>query len=109
MISVIGKRSDALILQPENDAMTDEQLLARVRVDSKVCAGRPYIRGTRIHIAIILDALFSGLTPAKIVEHYPSLDLDDVRAAVVYAKKLAEKNGGLAVLNKHSIRRLRLR
>ena len=80
--------------------MTQKQLLARVRVNSRICAGRPHIRGTRIRIAIILDALDHGLTPAKIVEHYPSLNVDDVRAAVAYAQKLAQENGGLAMVNR---------
>ncbi len=89
--------------------MRQDQLLARVWVDSKICSGRPHIRGTRIHIAIILDALDFGLTPAQIVDHYPVLDLDDVRAAVAYAKKLAEENGGLAVLKNPHVSRLQLR
>ena len=37
--------------------------------------GKPCIRGTRIYIAIILDALAEGLTPEQIVDHYPSLTL----------------------------------
>jgi uncharacterized protein (DUF433 family) len=78
--------------------MTDQELLARVAVDPKICAGKPYIRGTRISIAIILDALAQGLSPAEIVEHYPSLETDDVHAAVAFATELAEKNGGLAIV-----------
>jgi len=79
--------------------MTDQQLISRVRVDPRICSGRPYIRGTRIHIAIILDALSEGLAPEEVLEHYPDLERDDLRAAVAYACKLAEENGGLAVLN----------
>jgi uncharacterized protein (DUF433 family) len=81
--------------------MTDEKLLARVIVDPEVCGGKPHIRGTRIYIAIILDALMRGLTPEQIIEHYPSLTINDLRAAVAYATKLAQENGGLAVLNGH--------
>lgn len=79
--------------------MTEQQLLDRVRVDPKVCSGRPYIYGTRIQIAVILDALFEGLSPRQILDHYPDLDCDDLRAAVAYACKLAAENGGLAVLD----------
>jgi len=81
--------------------MTREQLLARVRVDSEICAGRPYIRGTRIYIAIVLDALMVGFTPEEIIDHYPCLDLDDIHAAVAYASQLAENNGGLAILSRN--------
>ena len=86
--------------------MTDDALLARVVVDPMVCRGRPHIRGTGIHIAIILDALFEGLTPERVIDHYPSLALDDVRAAVAYAIKLAEENGGVAVVNHHGLNTL---
>ena len=79
--------------------MNHDALLARVVVNPKVCRGRPYIRGTGIYIAIILDALFEGLTPEQVIDHYPSLVLDDIHAAVAYATKLAEKNDGVAVVN----------
>ena len=79
--------------------LADEDLLLRVRVDPTICSGRPYIRGTRIQIAIILDALSQGLSPRQVLDHYPDLSTDDLRAAVAYACKLARENGGLAVLN----------
>ncbi|MGH7854592.1 MAG: DUF433 domain-containing protein [Candidatus Binatia bacterium] len=83
--------------------MADERLLARVAVDPKICAGRPFIRGTRIYIAIILDALTQGLSPEEVIEHYPSLETEDLHAAVAYASRLAEENGGLAVLGQYRL------
>lgn len=80
--------------------MPDERLLARVAVDPKVCAGRPFIRGTRICITIILDALTQGLSPEEVIEHYPSLETEDLHAALAYASWLAEENGGLAMLGR---------
>ena len=78
--------------------MTDQELLARVTVDPNICAGKPYIRGTHISIATILDALSQGLSSAKIVEYYPSLEIDDIDAALLFATQLAEKNGGVAIV-----------
>ena len=72
--------------------MSQDDLLRRVTVDPAVCAGKPCIRGTRIYIAIILDALAEGLTLEEILDHYPSLGTDDVRAAVAYAAELAREN-----------------
>ena len=72
--------------------MNRETLLQRVSVDPGVCAGKPCIRGTRIYIAIILDALADGLTPDEIVDHYPGLQKDDILAAVAYAAELAREN-----------------
>lgn len=89
--------------------MAHDQLLARVGVDSKVCSGRPHIRGTTIYIAIILDALVEGLSPAEIVDHYPVLELDDIRAAVAFAMEMAAKNGGLACVNRKPAESFQLR
>lgn len=68
--------------------MTDtayNKLLKRVVSDPKVCGGEPCIRGTRIHVAVILDSLAEGLLPADIVQHFPPLTVPDVRAAVAHA------------------------
>lgn len=72
--------------------MADENLLKRVVVDPKVCAGKPCIRGTRIYIAIILDALAEGATPEQIIDDYPSLTVEDIRAALAYAAELSREN-----------------
>ena len=72
--------------------MKHEDLLARITVNPKVCTGKPCIQGTRIYISIILDALAEGLTPEEIIDHYPSLTTDDIRAAVAYAAELAREN-----------------
>jgi uncharacterized protein (DUF433 family) len=72
--------------------MTREERLRRVSVDPAICASKPCIRGTRIDIAIILDALAEGLSTEEIIAFYPSLDSDDVRAAVAHAAELAREN-----------------
>ncbi|MBC8030990.1 MAG: DUF433 domain-containing protein [Pyrinomonadaceae bacterium] len=64
---------------------THKKLLSRVVAKANVCGGEPCIRGTRIQVAVILDSLVEGLTPAQIVEHYPPLTEEDVGAAVAYA------------------------
>lgn len=72
--------------------MDEAGILERVVVDPGVCAGKPCIRGTRIYIAIILDALAEGLSPEEVIAHYPSLTVDDIRAALAYAAELAREN-----------------
>ena len=69
-----------------------QDLLARITVDPKICGGKPCIRGTRIYISIILHALAERLTPEEIIDHYPSLQIEDIRAAVAYAAELAREN-----------------
>ena len=72
--------------------MGNEQLLKRIIVDPAVCGGKPCIRSTRIEITVILDALAEALTPEQIIDHYPSLIVDDIHAAVAYAAELAREN-----------------
>jgi uncharacterized protein (DUF433 family) len=78
----------------------DQELLARVVMDPQVCAGKPFIRGTRIAIAVILDALAQGLSSDQIVDHYPTLETEDVQAALAFATRLAEMNGGIAMVGR---------
>lgn len=99
--SLIGEMTNLFQFRNRVHRRTNEQLLARVRVDPEVCARRPYIRGTRVYVAIILDALTKGLSAAAIIDHYPCLELDDIRAAVAYASQLAKDNGGVANLGRN--------
>jgi uncharacterized protein (DUF433 family) len=72
--------------------MEEKDLPERVVVDPEVCGGKPCIRGTRIYIAIILDALAEGLTPEQVIAHYPSLTVEDIHAALAYGAELAREN-----------------
>ncbi|MBN2130963.1 MAG: DUF433 domain-containing protein [Sedimentisphaerales bacterium] len=71
--------------------MKESGLTNRVAVDGGVCGGRPCIRDTRIEIAVILDGLAEGLTMEEIIDHYPQLTKDDIRAALAYAAELAHE------------------
>jgi uncharacterized protein (DUF433 family) len=72
--------------------MVREKLLSRIAVDPGVCGGKPVIRGTRVMVAIVLDSLSEGSTPAEILDHYPHLTNEDVRAALAYGAVLAQEN-----------------
>jgi uncharacterized protein (DUF433 family) len=71
----------------------DEQL-QRVAINSSVVGGQPHIRGTRIVVAQILDGLSEGLTPGQLLDHYPQLSLDDIRAACAWAAMQGGKEQG---------------
>jgi uncharacterized protein (DUF433 family) len=57
----------------------------------EVCHGKACIQGTRVLVSVILDNLAEGLTPQEIVDEYPPLQLDDVRAALGYAAALTRE------------------
>lgn len=63
--------------------MTD--LLDRIMIDPNVRSGKPVIRGTRITVSDILEYLAGGMTREQILEDFPSLEEDDIRAALVFA------------------------
>jgi uncharacterized protein (DUF433 family) len=72
--------------------MNHSDLLKRIAVDPATFGGRPCISGTRIDIAIILDGLAEGLTPDQIIDHYPQLTNEDIRAALAYAADLSRES-----------------
>ena len=62
-----------------------------ISVDPNICHGKACIRGTRVMVSVVLDNLAAGLTPTEIVRSYPSLQPDDVGAAMAYAAELARE------------------
>ena len=59
-----------------------------ITVEPNICHGKACIRGTRVMVSVVLDNLAAGLSPAEIVRSYPSLQPDDVAAAMAYAAEL---------------------
>jgi uncharacterized protein (DUF433 family) len=57
----------------------------RITVNPKQMGGVPCIRGLRIPVATVVNMVASGMTPAEVVDELPSLELDDVAAALRYA------------------------
>jgi uncharacterized protein (DUF433 family) len=65
-----------------------EQLLSRITVDSRVLVGKPTIRGMRISVEQILDAMAAGVPEQELLEDYPVLERDDIRALLLYAREV---------------------
>ena len=61
--------------------------MAHDRIETKpgVMGGKPVIKGTRITVEHILRECAGGLTPEEFPEHFPSVNADDVKAALAYA------------------------
>jgi uncharacterized protein (DUF433 family) len=72
--------------------MNDKKLRSRITLRPDVCGGRPCIRETRIEIAVILDGLAEGMTETEIIDHYPQLIVEDIRAALAYAAELSHES-----------------
>jgi uncharacterized protein (DUF433 family) len=64
-----------------------KDLIERIVVDPKVMVGKPVIRGTRITVDCILEALAAGMTFKEVAKDY-GLTTEDVKAALIYARKV---------------------
>jgi uncharacterized protein (DUF433 family) len=56
----------------------------RIQIDPAVMMGKPVIQGTRITVELILHKLAEGATEADLLEDYPHLVPEDIRAAIAY-------------------------
>ena len=57
---------------------------SRIEINAKVMMGKPVIRGTRITVELILNKLGEGATERELLEDYPHLTPQDLRAAIAY-------------------------
>ena len=60
-------------------------LADRITIAPDVMQGKPVIRGTRIAVDLILRKLSEGASESDILDAYPHLSIEDVRAALAYA------------------------
>jgi len=56
----------------------------RIQINPAVMMGKPVIQGTRITVELILRKLAEGATEAELLEDYPHLAPEDIRAAIAY-------------------------
>jgi uncharacterized protein (DUF433 family) len=66
----------------------ETELLARITADTEIFGGKPIIRGHRLAVEHVLGMLAAGDTPETIIEGYPWLEPEDIRACLVYARRL---------------------
>ena len=59
--------------------------LDRITIDPGICGGRPCIRGMRVRVKDILKMLASGMSREEILQDYPYLEEEDIKAALEYA------------------------
>jgi uncharacterized protein (DUF433 family) len=57
----------------------------RIEIDPKVMMGKPVIKGTRIKVELVLRKLAEGATEDDLLDAYPRLTREDIRAAIAYA------------------------
>jgi uncharacterized protein (DUF433 family) len=64
----------------------------RIIRDPQVCGGEPVLKGTRVTLRTVLASLAEGDSAEDILQDFPSLTPQDVRAAIAFAAASAEED-----------------
>lgn len=71
--------------------MNEKILLERITFNPKIFGGKPIIRSRRLAVEHILAMLAAGDTTETLLEAYPWLELEDIQACLVYARRLVDR------------------
>ena len=63
----------------------NHEILQRITARPDVFGGKPIIRDMRISVDLILSLLSQGATQEEVMDDYPDLEPDDIRACIAYA------------------------
>jgi uncharacterized protein (DUF433 family) len=67
-----------------------ESLIERITINADICHGKATVRNMRYPVDMLLDLLSSGMTWGEIINDYPVLEEDDIRACLLFASQLAK-------------------
>ncbi len=59
---------------------------ARIVLDPQVLAGKPVVRGSRLSVEFVAGLLAEGWSERDILDNYPGLRGEDIRACLAYAR-----------------------
>jgi uncharacterized protein (DUF433 family) len=68
-----------------------EQIADRIVIDPDILVGKPVIKGTRIPVYLVVEFVANGMTEEEILEEYPELKKNDIKAALLYASKCLKR------------------
>ena len=68
----------------------------RITIDPAICNGKPTLNGKRIAVQTVLGYLSEGDSADEILEQYPSLDAEDIRACLRFATEVMNQRYDLA-------------
>ena len=72
--------------------MDELKLLDRITVNPAIFGGKPIVGGRRLAVEHVLGMLAAGDTPEIILQGYPWLEMEDIRACQVYGRRSAGGN-----------------
>lgn len=66
------------------------QELKRITINPEVMGGKPCIRGMRVTVGMVVEAIAAGRTVPELLSDFPYLEEPDLREALAYAASLAQ-------------------
>ena len=60
--------------------------------DPEVCGGQATFKGTRVTLRTVLASLAQGDSPQEILSDFPTLKLEDIQAAIMFAATSAQED-----------------
>ncbi len=78
----------------------EKKLLNRIVVDPRIMVGKPVIKGTRIPVNIIIKQIAQGITIKELLEDYPQLKKEDIKAALMYGAEIIEGETIIPIVEK---------
>ena len=66
-------------------------MFERITFEPQIMGGRACIRGMRITVSLVLSLIANGMSPEEIIEAYPYLEVEDIKACLDYAVFLASE------------------
>ena len=76
---------------------TEQELLERISARPDVFGGKPIIRDMRISVEFVLSLLSQGATQDELLDDYPGLEPEDIRACIAYARAVIARDTLAAV------------
>ena len=81
-------KADTHRVKKDRRGLSGDHLLRRITINPKVLVGKPTIRGMRISVEQIINLLGQGMTSKEILDEFPVLEGNDIRAALHYAHQV---------------------
>jgi len=66
-------------------------------IDSEICHGKPTFRGTRVMVWQVLEMLEADVSVKEIIEDFPSLTKEHIKAALHYAASITKSKDNVVV------------
>ncbi|MCI0342546.1 MAG: DUF433 domain-containing protein [Planctomycetales bacterium] len=85
---IAGREPRPLRESPPGEAFVASDWRPRIAVHPGVLVGKPVIRGTRLSVEFILGLLAEGWTQDQVLDQYPGLKAEDIRACLAYAREV---------------------